>query len=239
MGVNLKQGYFGTPNIVTDGLVLQLDAVNTKSYVSGSTTWRDLSGRSNSGTLLNAGYRAYNGGAVTFNGSLTSYSTITNDGSLTFGTGDFSIECWFNTNGIVQTGGAAAGLICVDNAGSANNWLLGFNAFGANTMVFFYNASAGISINHNPNVPGWVHIVVARSGGLIRIYINGILNVTGTSLQSNADYSDTSGLKLAQNRAVNDGYNGSISIVRIYSKGLSAGEVAQNYNALKARFGLS
>jgi hypothetical protein len=33
----------GGPNVVMDGLVLWLDAANTKSYVSGSTTWNDIS----------------------------------------------------------------------------------------------------------------------------------------------------------------------------------------------------
>jgi len=30
------------PDIVTNGLVLYLDAANTKSYVSGSTSWTDI-----------------------------------------------------------------------------------------------------------------------------------------------------------------------------------------------------
>ena len=42
------------PNITTDGLVLALDAANTKSYVSGSTTWNDLSGNNNHATLTAA-----------------------------------------------------------------------------------------------------------------------------------------------------------------------------------------
>ena len=41
------------PRIVTNGLVLALDAADRNSYVSGSTTWFDLSGNSNNGTLTN------------------------------------------------------------------------------------------------------------------------------------------------------------------------------------------
>ena len=55
------------PRIVTDGLILALDAANTKSYPSsGGSTWYDLSGKGNNGTITNAtfnsdGYFAFEG----------------------------------------------------------------------------------------------------------------------------------------------------------------------------------
>lgn len=52
---------FGTPSIVTNGLVLHLDAGNQQSYVTGSTTWRDLSGN---------GFNAVMSGSVPYSGSL-------------------------------------------------------------------------------------------------------------------------------------------------------------------------
>jgi hypothetical protein len=77
------------PNIVTDGLVLYLDAANTKSYVSGSTTWNDMSGFSNNGTLVNGPtFNSANGGSIVFDG-VNDYvdcnSTIVNlNSSFTF-----------------------------------------------------------------------------------------------------------------------------------------------------------
>jgi hypothetical protein len=63
-------GFYRGPNVVTNGLVLNLDAANTKSYVSGSTTWRDLSGNGNNGTLVNGPTFSSNyGGGIVFNGS--------------------------------------------------------------------------------------------------------------------------------------------------------------------------
>ena len=59
----------GGPNIITNGLVLALDAANTKSYVSGSTVWRDLSGNNNSGSLTNGPtFNSANGGSIVFDG---------------------------------------------------------------------------------------------------------------------------------------------------------------------------
>ena len=53
--------------IVTDGLVLCLDAANTKSYVSGSTTWNDISRSGFSGTLINGPtFNGNNGGSIVF-----------------------------------------------------------------------------------------------------------------------------------------------------------------------------
>ena len=60
----------GGSNIVTDGLVLALDAANPRSYVSGSSTWNDLSGNNNSGSLVNGPtFSSANNGSFTFNGS--------------------------------------------------------------------------------------------------------------------------------------------------------------------------
>jgi hypothetical protein len=63
--------FFRGPNVVTNGLVLALDAANPKSYVSGSTTWNDLSGNNYNGTLSGSTiptYNASNGGSLSFPG---------------------------------------------------------------------------------------------------------------------------------------------------------------------------
>ena len=78
----------GPGNIVTNGLVLYLDAANYQSYVSGSTTWYDLSGNNNSGSLINGPtYNSGNAGSIVFDGIddyflrtdslLKNYTTIT------------------------------------------------------------------------------------------------------------------------------------------------------------------
>ena len=92
-------GLAHSPRIVTDGLVLCLDAGNTKSYPGSGTTWTDLSGNGNTGTLTNGvGYSGDNLGSLSFDGVNDFTSTITGE-DFNFGTGDFTIECWvyFNT----------------------------------------------------------------------------------------------------------------------------------------------
>jgi hypothetical protein len=221
---------YGTPTIVTSGLVLQLDAANRNSYPTTGTTWTDLSGRNNNGTLISTNYGNNFGGNISFSGTLTSYSTITNNGSLTFGSGDFSVECWFNTNGVSQT--TNAGLVVIGNVGDTTNWQLSFTT---NQLVFFYNSINSISTSYFATTSGWTQVLLTRVGGTAIIYINGVRNVSGAA---SSNFSDTSGLKLARNRGGNAPYNGAISIVRAYNIGLSALQVQQNYNALKTRFGL-
>jgi hypothetical protein len=97
----------GGPNIVTDGLVLNLDAANIKSYVSGSTTWRDLSRSGNNGTLTNGPtFNAGNGGSIVFDG-IDDYSSTTPVSNLTIPQmeGDITYEYW-----VQPTQATAAGL---------------------------------------------------------------------------------------------------------------------------------
>ena len=78
------------PRVVTDGLVLCLDAGNVKSYPGSGTTWTDLSGKGNTGTLTNGPtYSSANGGSIVFDGvddrvSGTSFNTGQN----------FTINAW-------------------------------------------------------------------------------------------------------------------------------------------------
>ena len=57
------------PTIITDGLKLWLDASNPSSYPGSGTTWYDLSGNGNNGTMVNGvTYSTANGGVMSFDG---------------------------------------------------------------------------------------------------------------------------------------------------------------------------
>ena len=84
-----------SPKIITNGLVLSLDAANNKSYPRSGTTWTDLSGNNNTGTLTNGPtFNAGNQGSIVFDG-VDDY--ISGGGSIIpVGTGDYYIESWIN-----------------------------------------------------------------------------------------------------------------------------------------------
>jgi hypothetical protein len=106
---------FGTPPIVTNGLVLHLDAGSRQSYVSGSTTWIDLSGNGNNGTLTGSTapvtppiFNSNNQGTIVFNG-VSSYVDCGTSNSTTF-PGDLTVNCWVFPTG--STGGNGGGVVC-------------------------------------------------------------------------------------------------------------------------------
>ena len=63
-------GLTHSPRIVTDGLVLCLDAANAQSYPGTGTTWTDRSTSGNNETLTNGPtFDSANRGAIVFDGS--------------------------------------------------------------------------------------------------------------------------------------------------------------------------
>jgi len=73
--------------VVQDGLVLNLDASKFYSYSRSGTTWTDLSGNGNNGTLVNGPtFSSANGGSIVFDGSndyMTSSFTFTANQAMT------------------------------------------------------------------------------------------------------------------------------------------------------------
>ena len=210
-----------SPSIVTNGLVLCLDAGNRKSYPGIGTAWTDLSGRGNSGTLINmdgTNFNSANGGSLTFDGSDERVDTL-NVSSLT----NMTIEIWI-----------------YDTRSSGNRDILTYNensasyTFNGTTFRTDRNGAAGRSIAGvgNPPLNTWYRFCYVKNGDL---YINET-RYTGTG----TDTTPSGIISLGNSRSdINNRLNGRISNAKIYNRALSATEVAQNYNALKGRYGLS
>jgi hypothetical protein len=96
---------YGTPTIVTNGLVLNLDAANTKSYVSGSTNWFSLGNPSLSGSLINGPtFNSGNGGSIVFDG-VNDYASFGVISSLPSGTSDRTMMGWVRDDSIIDYAG--------------------------------------------------------------------------------------------------------------------------------------
>jgi hypothetical protein len=218
---------FTGPTIVKEDLVLHLDAANTKSYVSGSTTWRDLSGNNNSGSLTNGPtFSSANGGSIVLNGT-NQYGPIGTTG-FPFGASPGTLSGWANTNTI-------SGYHWILSYGTANNAQSRFIGIGDSTYYFGgYGGSPDITYTGVlANV--WFNIVGVYDGTNASMYINGVLK-SGPSAKS---WNTVSGnAQIGRQTNNNEYWGGNIASTQIYNRALSATEISQNFNATKGRFGL-
>ena len=218
-------GLAHSPHIVTDGLILALDAGNTKSYPGSGTSWTDTVG-GNIGTLTNGPtYSSDNSGSIVFDGS-NDYIQLSTNSNLTL-TGDFTYETWIQTD--VQTGSKHVWKITDPNA------TLQFTDNVSPDQISYYssitgNQAFGVLANST-----WGHLVLTKSGNTLSGYLNGSQSWTNTP-GSSATH-DFSGVRIGS-RHTESGYywDGRMSVIRIYNRSFTAAEVLQNYDALKGRY---
>lgn len=214
-----------SPKIVTDGLVFYVDAANPKSYVSGSTTWNDISKNNNNGTLINGPtFDSANGGSIVFDGvnDFVSLGTIP---EIAPGTGDFTIEIWINPTNWANT------YMPIFTTTLTNGLWIGKNS--SNFVLRAYNVADDLQYSTFPSVGEWTKITIRRSGTDANIYYNNVSVANGTVsrnyVQGNSEISRD---------GITDEFWGKISSFKYYNRALTDSEMFQNYNSTKTRFGL-
>jgi hypothetical protein len=199
-----------TSDIVRDGLVLNLDAGNPASYPGTGTTWTDLSGNGNNGTLVNGvGYSSDNGGSLVFDG-VNDYSEITTrNTNLEFQPlQPYSVFCWvYNLLAPVNEGTGTGAIISNMTAPPHPGWDLWRNSSTtiAGHLISNWSGNAvkvGINFNYTENQNKWVYIGYTYNGtsptnatdslNSMNFYINGVLSTSGKQNFSNADGFNTS-----------------------------------------------
>lgn len=218
-------------SIIDDGLILYLDAANSKSYVSGSSTWTDLSlGNSYNGTLTNGPtYSSANNGSIVFDG-IDDYFNNSNQISDVMNT----IDIWVN----MQSISPCPILYYGSDAFDSNLWTWGIAVFPSSTHGFnegplSYPTTALYTDTVNLNV--WKNYILVRNDtGNVKLYKNGIL--VGTKIGSGITNVRNIADRLYIGKAGTAYGNFSISSIKIYNRALSATEIQQNYQVLLPRF---
>ena len=219
------------PNIITNGLVLSLDAANTKSYPGSGTTWRDLSGNNNSGSLVNGPtFNSANGGSIVFDGNddYISISQNINPPNITL---EFFYKALISTPYEYLISNAR------DCCGPQNGYEL--HIVNGVPRFSIWNSTQA-AVNGTSTLTDQIyHITATYDGSQMKIYQNSILTGIANSalgIGSSPSFNLAIG-GMGFNPAV---YNltGNIYVGRVYNRALSASEVQQNYNALKSRFNL-
>jgi hypothetical protein len=231
-----KQLTVATP-IVTNGLVLNLDASRTSSYPNTGTTWYDISGNGYNGTMVNGPvFGTASSGVINFDG-INDYVSVSNVSTLT----NYTIESWFKINysnsatyaRIIEKGLNNEFTLCINKgyAPAANKYT--FQLFDGSVAV---QSTSNVDSRYNH-----ICVSVERTSGttnVCKMYVNGVLENTASI--SGSITSNTNPIYIGNNPgAINAcGLLCEIPSIRMYNRTLSATEITQNFNATKSRFGL-
>ena len=226
------------PAVVTDGLVLNLDAGFTPSYPTTGTTWYDISPSVNSGTLTNGPtFSSANGGSIVFDG-VDDYANLGINRSCNRFTGDFAVSVWVNRSNTGGTWGNIIGDYYTNSTGNALEWQL---MISSTAQLFVYNVSNGYVISpiaSGFNANTWINVVLTRIGSTISLYANTSLVTSVTNTTTFGSATGNLNIGIDGNNS-EEPFTGKISNVMIYAnKGLPPAEITQNYNAIKSRYGL-
>lgn len=232
------------PKIVTDGLVLYLDAANIKSYPGSGNIWYDMSSNKFIGQFENTPVYDEVDKSISFDG-VSSIINLGDDDRFTLSSG-FSFDFWFRTNVLTQS------TIIEKYQSSGREYVAGINNNKLILTIFDQTAVSGANINLRiENLSNYIttddyfHGVTTYDGtndpNGLNIYINGV-QMSGTAAMVNTFESiknTSTSLTLAKsNPGLGGSINGNLSQIKIYDRALTPGEVLQNFNATKTRFGL-
>ena len=210
-------------SIVTSGLVLNLDAGNPASYPGSGTTWTDLSGNGNNGTLTNGPtYNSANYGSIVFDGSNDYVALPSIDTNSNF-TLNFWVKSSSDGSPTIFSGNAASGYLQIRMYSSfislVKSYVVELGNFGSSTATTLNSI-------HN--------ITITKSGTTFSAYVNGNFKNTLTVSQTFT----TTGQTLGINSSNSEPFSGNIYSFSYYNRALSAAEISQNFNALRYRYGI-
>jgi hypothetical protein len=223
----------GGPNIVTDGLVLHLDAADRNSYISGNT-WYDLSGNNKNATPV-INFISANGGMIRKNVA-TNRMDISNNDGLGDNFTSFCIDFTILPRQI--TAGEQIGYIIH----RSNSFIVGTSVYviytqGSNLVFAISGNSYVRSISNRTNI--LTNYCYNWNGTSVSIYINSVLyDSFNFSSFTNSRTGTSLGLGGTSNAPSYRSGDCDYANLKIYNRSLSANEVQQNYLATKGRFGL-
>lgn len=217
-------------SIITNGLLLYLDAGNSSSYPGSGTTWTDLSPNANNATsLTGVTYSASNGGYLSFNGA-GSGSLDTNKYNQSY-TG----KSVFVAANLTNIGTGTYRALLGSSVGSRN-----FNFYlyspSLNTYQLHFSAGSGglLSVNISYTPGNWFTAGYTQAtDGTTIFYFNGAQVGTSQSLTFSQYQSSTEWIGRADNY-----WLGPIGVICVYKTTLSAADMASNHNSVKGRYGL-
>ena len=243
-----KVGVFAGPEIVEDGLVLALDAGNSRCFNDGETSCKNLitgglvtgaSGTPGSGTHTpnTANFPAYssnNGGIFDFTGG-KGMNCEENLGSHT----ELSLSMWFYKT-------SSATEYFTDARNDGGQWFLSnYTSVNINyTDALRYNFDATYNASNADFLNNWHHMVVTSDASRSYLYLDGyeisVHPKYRTSYVSTTSIDEDLGknFRIGTRYTTSAPWTGYMGPILIYNKALTASEIRQNFNANRSRFGI-
>lgn len=193
----------------------------------------DSSGNRNTGTTTATTWiTGKRGKALSFNGSSSivdvASSTVFNMGSTVSLSSWFYINSWTNWAGIVGKSNATEGVYVMHLSPTGNKLRFSYNSVSPWTVNVVDSTSV-------IPVGTWVHAVITYDGTNVRFYINGKLDSTTNIGAISFDACPACKVSMGQDPpGSNEFFNGKIDDVRIYSRALSATEIASMFSSGQA-----
>lgn len=194
----------------------------------GTSTAPDLTANGNNGVVINSisaasGPSAYITNAAYFNGSADiDLSEGANAGVLNF-TGPITLEAWVQPSSATMFADAVA-----KGYSSANGdeIVLRVNGpYGQN----YYGSSGSVGVTGGTQITNWTYMVMSSDGTSNSLYENGILVAQAADTSGSVQFTDDWVIGDGSDAGVSRTWNGGISEVAIYNKGLTAAQVLNHY----------
>lgn len=208
-----------SPKIVTNGLIMHLDAANPKSYPGSGVTWYDICGNYNGTLVSSPTFTGDNGGVV----NLTSAGARVTVSGINLSSGTHTVMAASRYN----VGGTHGRIVSSIN----NNWLLGhWAAYTDDHYAEGWVQYATTDISSN-----W--FIYTSTGDSVadnwKFYINAVKKA-----DNNGGSQGPNGIQIGGYGGTNEFTDGQCAFVMAYSRVLTDSEILQNYNAMKSRFAL-
>lgn len=223
-------GLAHSPSIVTNGLVLCLDAANVKSYPGSGTTWFDLSGKGAHGTLNGAVSFVSNGPKSYFNFATQSDNNYI---SSTLSQNYLDMTIVFQPDfTLVAPSYPLVGLIAdaPNVSGSDKSLRFRYDSGIGNWSLADQNPG---DQNDWANIPTTYYVNSQVSDNLVSGW-----NIFGGYRTNQIDFPANFAYHLGSSGWFQRGFQGKIAAVYMYSRQLTAAEQRQNFNALRSRYSI-
>lgn len=235
-----------SPKISTNGLVLYLDAANVKSYPGSGTTWFDLSGNRNNGTLTSVGYDTDNKGSMIFDNAADT-CVITHNSSLNFSS-TFTISTWIKVNSF----STSTIYNVVSKKPSFNNTQQGWSCqydYRTTGVLQYRNNDGSVLNDHTPTssvnntsllnqTELYANSVWVINGSNVSFYINSELKSTSAINYTDTDTSTNIYIGKTVGSIGDSSLLSNLSCVQIYNRPLIVTEIRQNFDAYRGRYGI-